>query len=120
MAMIIGLGSHKGGVGKTTFSRAIALVGAVQNLSVHIADLDQEQQSAFEWSQRRIASGRRPEISVDVYSRPEQALRRCACRQSRAPRSRLLGRGRSVSSARAANVAASILIVRWFLLAECR
>ncbi|MBX9726240.1 MAG: AAA family ATPase, partial [Rickettsiales bacterium] len=54
MVMIIGLGSHKGGVGKTTFSRAIALVGAAQELSVHIADLDQEQQSAFEWSQRRI------------------------------------------------------------------
>ena len=76
MAMIIGLGSHKGGVGKTTFSRAIALVGAAQDLSVHIADLDQEQQTAFEWSQRRIASGRKPDISVDVYANPEQALRR--------------------------------------------
>jgi chromosome partitioning protein len=76
MAMVIGLGSHKGGVGKTTFSRAIALVGAAQDLNVHIADLDQEQQSAFEWSQRRIASGRKPDISVDVYANPEQALRR--------------------------------------------
>lgn len=76
MAMLIGLGSHKGGVGKTTFSRAIALVGAAQDLSVHIADLDQEQQTAFEWSQRRIASGRKPEVSVDVYASPAQALRR--------------------------------------------
>ncbi|MEQ1697707.1 MAG: division plane positioning ATPase MipZ [Hyphomicrobiaceae bacterium] len=74
MAMVIGLGSHKGGVGKTTFSRAIALVGAAQNLSVHIADLDQEQQTAFEWAQRRIASGRKPDISVDVYASPAQAL----------------------------------------------
>ena len=76
MAMIIGLGSHKGGVGKTTFARAIALVGAAQDLSVHIADLDQEQQTAFEWAQRRKDSGRKPEISVDVYATPEQALRR--------------------------------------------
>jgi chromosome partitioning protein len=74
MAMVIGLGSHKGGVGKTTFSRAIALVGAAQDLSVHIADLDQEQQTAFEWSQRRLASGRKPDISVDVYASPAQAL----------------------------------------------
>jgi len=31
MAMVIGLGSHKGGVGKTTFARAIALVAAAQD-----------------------------------------------------------------------------------------
>jgi chromosome partitioning protein len=74
MAMIIGLGSHKGGVGKTTFSRAIALVAAAQRLAVHIADLDQEQQSAFEWAQRREASGRGPKIPVDVYGAVGQAL----------------------------------------------
>jgi chromosome partitioning protein len=74
MAMIIGLGSHKGGVGKTTFSRAIALVAAAQHLAVHIADLDQEQQSAFEWAQRREASGRGPKIPVDVYGTVAQAL----------------------------------------------
>jgi len=74
MAMIIGLGSHKGGVGKTTFSRAIALVAAAQHLGVHIADLDQEQQSAFEWAQRRQASGRGPKIPVDVYGTVAQAL----------------------------------------------
>jgi chromosome partitioning protein len=72
--MIIGLGSHKGGVGKTTFSRAIALVAAAQRLAVHIADLDQEQQSAFEWAQRREASGRGPKIPVDVYGTVAQAL----------------------------------------------
>ena len=76
MAMVVGLGSHKGGVGKTTFARAIALVAAVQDLSVHIADLDQEQQTAFEWAQRRLAAGRKPDISVDVYANPEQALRK--------------------------------------------
>ena len=76
MAMVVGLGSHKGCVGKTTFARAIALVAAVQDLSVHIADLDQEQQTAFEWAQRRLASGRKPDISVDVYASPEQALRK--------------------------------------------
>jgi chromosome partitioning protein len=74
MAMIIGLGSHKGGVGKTTFCRAIALVAAAQHLDVHIADLDQEQQSAFEWAQRREASGRGPKIPVDVYGTVGQAL----------------------------------------------
>lgn len=74
MTMIIGLGSHKGGVGKTTFSRAIALAAAAQHLAVHIADLDQEQQSAFEWAQRREASGRGPKIPVDVYSTVKHAL----------------------------------------------
>lgn len=74
MAMIVGLGSHKGGVGKTTFSRAIALVAAAQNLRVHIADLDQEQQSAFEWAQRREASGRGPKIPVDVYGSVRDAI----------------------------------------------
>jgi chromosome partitioning protein len=75
MTMIVGLGSHKGGVGKTTFSRAIALVAAAQHLKVHIADLDQEQQSAFEWAQRREASGRGPKIPVDVYGSVADALR---------------------------------------------
>ena len=77
-ATIVGLGSHKGGVGKTTVSRAIALVAAAQNLKVHIADLDQEQQSAFEWAQRRQVSGRWPEISVDVYASVERALSRAS------------------------------------------
>ena len=76
MAMVIGLGSHKGGVGKTTFARAIALVAAAQDLTVHIADLDQEQQTAFEWAQRRRETGRKPDISVDVYADPAQAMRR--------------------------------------------
>jgi len=76
MAMVIGLGSHKGGVGKTTFARAIALVAAAQDLTVHIADLDQEQQTAFEWAQRRRETGRKPDISVDVYTDPAQAMRR--------------------------------------------
>lgn len=76
MAMVIGLGSHKGGVGKTTFARAIALVAAAQDLTVHIADLDQEQQTAFEWAQRRREAGRKPDISVDVYADPAHAMRR--------------------------------------------
>jgi chromosome partitioning protein len=75
-ATIVGLGSHKGGVGKTTLSRAIALVAAAQGLKAHIADLDQEQQSAFEWAQRRQAAGRGPDISVDVYATVEGALER--------------------------------------------
>ena len=74
MTMIVGLGSHKGGVGKTTFCRSIALVAAAQHLKVHIADLDQEQQSAYEWAQRREASGRGPKIPVDVYGSVKDAL----------------------------------------------
>ena len=39
-------------------------------------DLDQEQQTAFEWAQRRRETGRKPDISVDVYADPAQAMRR--------------------------------------------
>lgn len=75
MSMVIGLGSHKGGVGKTTFSRAIALAGVAQGLTVHIGDLDLEQQSAFEWAQRRREAAHMPEIPVDVYANTVQALK---------------------------------------------
>lgn len=75
MCTIIGLVSHKGGVGKSTFSRALALVSAGQGLNTHIADLDFEQQTTFEWVQRRLAAARSPVMSVRVYNKVQDAVR---------------------------------------------
>jgi chromosome partitioning protein len=75
MAIIVGVVSQKGGVGKSTLARLIAREFAAQDWQVKIADLDISQATSFHWRSRRLQSGLEPDISVEQYGRVDQALK---------------------------------------------
>lgn len=78
MATIIGFISQKGGVGKTTLSRALAREAAANGLKVKIADLDIQQSTAVNWQRRRLDAGIEPRISVESFKTAKQALESAA------------------------------------------
>lgn len=73
--MIISLLNQKGGVGKSSLARALAVEFARNGWSVHVADLDRAQQTFFSWSQRRAEEGIKPEIETALYADPKAALK---------------------------------------------
>jgi chromosome partitioning protein len=75
MAMIVGIVSQKGGVGKSTVARLIAREFAAQGWQVKIADLDISQATSFHWRSRRLQRDLEPDISVEQYGRVDQALK---------------------------------------------
>lgn len=72
---IIGIVSQKGGVGKSTISRAIAREAAHAGLRPKIADLDVQQSTVIEWNKRRIEKDIQPEVSVENFKTVEQTLK---------------------------------------------
>ena len=75
MAIIIGVISQKGGVGKSTISRLIAREFAAQGWQTKIGDLDISQATSFRWRSRRLQNGIEPDIPVEQYGRVDQALK---------------------------------------------
>ena len=75
MAVVIGVISQKGGVGKSTLSRLIAAEYAANEWAVKICDMDLSQGTSSRWNQRRLTAEFQPEISVEQFSRVRQALR---------------------------------------------
>lgn len=85
MSTVIAFVSQKGGVGKSTLSRALAVAAAAQPeprskksadaLSVKIADLDIQQSTSVEWNKLRMQAGREPSISVEAIATAAQALK---------------------------------------------
>jgi Mrp family chromosome partitioning ATPase len=75
MATIIGVISQKGGVGKSTLSRALAREAAVSGLKVKLADLDTQQGTSSNWHLRRLDAGIEPVFSVEAFKTAGQALR---------------------------------------------
>ena len=73
--MIISLLNQKGGVGKSSLGRALAVEFARNKWAVHVADLDRAQQTFFKWAERRTESGAKPPIDVALYADPKTALR---------------------------------------------
>lgn len=67
MSLIIGVISQKGGVGKSTLSRAIATEYARNDWSVKIADLDLSQGTVTHWNADRMAHNIEPRISVEQF-----------------------------------------------------
>ena len=76
--MIISLISQKGGVGKSSLARLIAVEYARSGRSVKIADLDKNQASTTKWKVRRDASSIEPEVAVEKYATVERAIRDAA------------------------------------------
>ncbi len=70
--------SQKGGVWKSTISRMIAKEATDEDWSVHIADLDFQQQTTTKWVGRRMTAGLKPSVYSEMYESVEAALKRNA------------------------------------------
>jgi len=74
MASVIAFVSQKGGVGKSTLSRALAREAAVGGLKTKVADLDTQQGTSVDWHRTRMDAGIEPVVSVESFRTAAQAL----------------------------------------------
>lgn len=75
MAKSIGNISQKGGVGKSTMSRAIAVEYARSGWEVLIADMDPSQGTSIEWNSRRLEGNIEPVITVQQFSSVDRVIK---------------------------------------------
>lgn len=75
MTTVIAFVSQKGGVGKSTLARALALEAVKGGLRVKLADLDTQQGTSIEWHRTRADFGIEPLFSVELFRTASQALR---------------------------------------------
>lgn len=73
-AMIIAFVSQKGGVGKSTLSRALAREAVKGGMRVKIADLDTQQGTVVDWQRTRLNNNIDPVIEAQAFSTAAQAL----------------------------------------------
>lgn len=76
MTQIIGIISQKGGVGKSTLSRLLAVEYARNEFDVKIADMDLSQGTVSEWNRVRMSKGLEPTISVETFNSVATALKK--------------------------------------------
>jgi len=67
--------SQKGGAGKSTLARLLAVEAARDDKKAKIADLDLHQGTSTNWNMRRQRAGRTPAIDVQTFGSVDQALR---------------------------------------------
>lgn len=72
---IIAFVSQKGGVGKSTMSRALAREAANNGLKAKIADLDTQQGTSVDWHRTRLNQGIQPAVSAEAFATAAQALK---------------------------------------------
>ncbi len=76
MAVILGVASQKGGVGKSTLARMLAVGYAANDWDVLIADLDTKQATSLDWSRRRADDPKlNPKIQAMAFSNVASALK---------------------------------------------
>jgi chromosome partitioning protein len=75
MTTIIAFVSQKGGVGKSTLSRALAREAAHNGLKVKIADLDTQQGTSVDWHRTRLQAGITPAVAAEAFATAAQALK---------------------------------------------
>lgn len=75
MAQIIGIVSQKGGVGKSTLSRLLAVEYARNEFSVKIADMDLSQGTVTEWNRIRMSKELEPLVRVEQFNSISEALK---------------------------------------------
>ncbi len=73
--MKIGILSQKGGVGKSTLARALAVEYARNNWDVKIADMDLKQSTSTTWNRKRMDHGFEPKIAVEPFSTVKDVLK---------------------------------------------
>jgi len=76
--MILSLISQKGGVGKSTLARLLAVEFTRAGWTVKIADLDPAQGTSTKWGLRRDELRVEPEIQVQKFRDPARAIRDAA------------------------------------------
>ena len=76
--MIIAFVSQKGGVGKSTLSRALAREAVQGGLTTKIADLDVQQATTLDWHRTRLAAGHEPLIAAEAFATAAQAIKAAA------------------------------------------
>lgn len=74
MPVTISFVSQKGGVGKSTLARSVAVVAAKEGVDVLLADLDPQQETAVDWQQRRVRNRIEPEVEVRGFISADDAL----------------------------------------------
>jgi len=75
MAITIGIISQKGGVGKSTLCRLLAVEFARNDYQVKIADLDTKQATCTEWAKVRLDSELEPSIAVMGFKKVSDVKR---------------------------------------------
>ena len=74
MGVTISFVSQKGGVGKSTLARSLAVVAAQQSVDVLLADLDPQQQTSSDWRKLRLKNHIEPEVTVRGFRTADDAL----------------------------------------------
>jgi len=74
-ATIIAFVSQKGGVGKSTMSRALAREAANNGLKAKIADLDTQQGTSIDWHRTRLNQGIEPPVAAEAFATAAHALK---------------------------------------------
>ena len=74
MPVVVSFVSQKGGVGKSTLARALAILAAESRVSVLVADLDAQQNTVMRWHEVRISRGIKPKIVVQAFNNIDEAL----------------------------------------------
>lgn len=75
MTVVVAFIGQKGGVGKSTLTRALAREAAASGLGVKIADLDADQATCVDWHKTRTQRGIEPEIQVELFRSPAVAVK---------------------------------------------
>jgi chromosome partitioning protein len=75
LATIIAFVSQKGGVGKSTLSRALAREASAGGLKTKIADLDTQQGTSIDWNRTRLNAKIEPVVAAEAFATAEQALK---------------------------------------------
>lgn len=71
---VIAFVSQKGGVGKSTLTRALAVEAARGGLAIRVADLDVSQGSLVDWHRDRLSAGLEPSPPVQLHPHLADAL----------------------------------------------
>lgn len=71
---VVAFVSQKGGVGKSTLCRALAVEAARSGLSVRVADLDVAQGSQVDWYRDRLGAGLIPAPPVQLHPDVDSAM----------------------------------------------
>jgi chromosome partitioning protein len=75
MPVVLSIIGQKGGVGKSTLARAIAVVAAQGDLRVKLVDLDFDQQTSVRWSNTRATSRTLHKVNAEAFSSVVEALK---------------------------------------------
>src|SRR5712671_6544825 len=74
MPLIASFVSQKGGVGKSTLARALAVVLRKGGMNALVADIDFQQSTIGEWAKLRDARGIKPSIPVRRFKTADDAI----------------------------------------------